>query len=85
MLLKGERIVIPRSMQQDILQQIHAGHMGCYAWTETMTSSRTIYVRRDFNAKIAMHERWQLNVTAYLLDAIVRPILLYRRPNTSCL
>ena len=27
-LLKVERIVIPRSMQQDILQQIHAGHQG---------------------------------------------------------
>ena len=62
MLLKCERIVIPRSMQQDILQQVYAGHLGCYAWTETMTLSRTIYVRRDFHAKIAIHERWQLNV-----------------------
>ena len=48
MLLKGERIVIPRSMQQDILQQIHAGHQGaekcsklragsCVFWTSMHT------------------------------------------------
>ena len=47
MLLKGERIVIPWSVQQDILQQIHAGHQGakkcklrarsCVFWTSMST------------------------------------------------
>ena len=47
MLLKGERIVIRRSLQQDILQQIHAGHQGaekcqlrarsCVFWTSMNT------------------------------------------------
>ena len=44
MVLKGERIVIPLSIQQDILQQIHAGHQSercklrarsCVFWTIT--------------------------------------------------
>ena len=48
--------------------------------------TRTISVVRDFNAKIGMHERWQLKAMAYSRDETTWFLdLLYRWPKTSCL
>ena len=47
-LLKGERLIIPSCLQQNILQRIHMGHMGITKCTQRA---------REVNCVLAQHEQ----------------------------